>query len=106
MPGKESRQRIEKAFENSDMKENPKQKQIVVVGGIIRATLRLCKNDKNAMDLILLYEPERIHTLVPDVLLLRYLMVQYGAQKVTFSHYGVREGYLHQKIQPSLPDNS
>lgn len=136
MPGKESRQRIEKAvrkaFESSDLKDIPKETQIVGVGGTIRATLRLCKklcglpedsrtfnreqleeltrylckNDKDAMDLILLYEPERIHTLVPGVLLLRYLMDQYGAQTVTVSHYGVREGYLHQKIQPALPDNS
>lgn len=134
MPGKESRQRIEKAirkaFENSDLKDIPRQKQIVGVGGTIRAALRLCtklyglpdgcrtfnrdqlesltqylsKNDKNAMDLILRYEPERIHTLVPGILLLRHLMDQYGAQTVTVSHYGVREGYLHQKIQPSLPD--
>ena len=43
--------------------------------------------------------------LLPGVLLL-YLMDQYGAQTVTVSHYGVREGYLHQKIQPALPDNS
>lgn len=136
MPGKESRQRIEKAirkaFESSDLKDIPKETQIVGVGGTIRATLRLCKklcglpedsrtfnreqlhaltrclckNDKDAMDLILLYEPERIHTLVPGVLLLLYLMDQYGAQTVTVSHYGVREGYLHQKIQPALPDNS
>ena len=136
MPGKESQQRIEKAvrkaFAHSDLKEIPGQTRIVGVGGTIRETLRLCKtlcglpedsrtfhreqmeeltrylckNDKDAMDLILLYEPERIHTLVPGVLLLRYLMDQYGAQTVTVSHYGVREGYLHQKIQPSLPDNS
>lgn len=136
MPGKESRQRIEKtirkAFDNSNLKDIPRQEQIVGVGGTIRATLRLCKKlyglpdncrtfnreqlealtrylskkDKKAMDLILRYEPERIHTLVPGVLLLRYLMDQYGAQEVTVSHYGVREGYLHQKIQPALPDNS
>lgn len=43
--------------------------------------------------------------LLPGVLLL-YLMDQYGAQTVRVSHYGVREGYLHQKIQPALPDNS
>ena len=44
--------------------------------------------------------------LLPGLLLLLYLMDQYGAQTVTVSHYGVREGYLHQKIQPALPDNS
>lgn len=135
LPGKESRRRIEKsirkAFKESNLKEIPKQKQIVGVGGTIRATLRLCKklyglpdgcrtftreqleeltrylckNDQDAKDLILRYEPERIHTLVPGVLLLRYLMERYGVEEVTVSHYGVREGYLHQKIQPALPDN-
>ena len=37
-------------------------------------------------------------------LLLRCLMDRYGAETVTVSHYGVREGYLHQKIQPSLAE--
>ena len=67
-------------------------------------TQYLCRNDKAAMNLILLYEPERIHTLVPGVLLLAFLMDRYGAESVTVSHYGVREGYLHQKIQPSLAE--
>lgn len=132
MPGKDSRNRIEKAIrkavESSDLTDIPAQKQIVGVGGTIRATLRLCtklcrlpegcrtftreqlaelteylcRNDKAAMNLILLYEPERIHTLVPGVLLLTSLMDRYGAQTVTVSHYGVREGYLHQKIQPAM----
>lgn len=133
MPGKDSRKRIEKAIgkalENSGLEDIPAQKQIVGVGGTIRATLRLCtklcklpegcrsfsrenleeltqylcRNDKAAMNLILLYEPERIHTLVPGVLLLRCLMDRYGAESVTVSHYGVREGYLRRKIQRELP---
>ena len=132
LTGKDSQNRIRKtirkAFENSI--DIPAQKQIVGVGGTIRATLRLCtklcnlpegcrtftreqleeltqylcRNDKAAMNLILLYEPERIHTLVPGVLLLAFLMDRYGAESVTVSHYGVREGYLHQKIQPSLAE--
>lgn len=132
MPGKRSRNRIEKAihkaFEEGSLADLPHQTQMVGVGGTIRAALRLrkklcglpedcrsftreqlaelteylCRNDKASIDLILFYEPERIHTLVPGVLLLGYLMDRYGAQTVTVSHYGVREGYLHQKIQPSL----
>ena len=57
----------------------------------------LCKGDKDAADLILRYEPERIHTLVPGVMLLRYLANRYDAEDITVSHYGVREGYLHRK---------
>lgn len=135
LPGKDSRRRIEqtieKAFDNGTLKGIPKQKQMVCVGGTARAVLRLCrivyglpencrsmtrkqltglaqalcKGEKDATDLILRFEPERIHTLVPGVMILRYLANRYGVQDITVSHYGVREGYLRRKIQPSLPDN-
>ncbi|MDO4493515.1 MAG: hypothetical protein Q4C53_06490 [Clostridia bacterium] len=134
LPGKGSRERIEKTirkvFSENDLADIPAQMQLVGVGGTIRAALRLCsylyslpeecrsftkeqldglvaqlcRNDKNAVNLILRHEPERIHTLVPGLLLLRYLMEHYGAQTVTVSCYGVREGYLIRKIQPTLPE--
>ena len=67
---------------------------------------QLCRGDKSAADLILRYEPERIHTLVPGVMILVYLADWYGVKAITVSHYGVREGYLRRKIQPSmLKDN-
>lgn len=135
LPGKESRRRIEeaiqKAFEADDLKDIPKQEHMVCVGGTARASLRLCKKlyglpescrsmtqkqlaglaqtlckgEKDAADLILRYEPERIHTLVPGVMILRYLASRYDVQDITVSHYGVREGYLHRMIQPTLPNN-
>lgn len=135
MPGKDSRRRIEeaieKAFDVDTLKGIPKQKHMVCVGGTARAALRLCrivyglpkdcrsmtrkqleglartlcKGEKDATDLILRYEPERIHTLVPGVMILRYLVNRYDVKDITVSHYGVREGYLRRKIQPSLPDN-
>lgn len=133
LPGKESRQRIEKAiqaaFDSDALKDIPKRNQMVCVGGTARASLRLCqklfglpddcrtftreqldqlakrlcRSDKETADLILRYEPERIHTLVPGVMVLQYLVGRYGAEDITVSRYGAREGYLRQKIQPSLP---
>ena len=50
------------------------------------------------------YEPERIHTLVPGVMVLQYLADRYGVKDITVSHYGVREGYLRRKIQPSMSE--
>ena len=135
LPGKDSRRRIEesiaKTFEDGTLKGIPKQEHMVCVGGTARAALRLCRivyglpedcrsmtrkqltglaqvlcrREKDATDLILRYEPERIHTLVPGVMILHYLANRYGVQDITVSHYGVREGYLRRKIQPSLPDN-
>ena len=132
LPGKESRQRIEeaiqKAFGSDTLKDIPCRDHMVCVGGTARASLRLCrklfglpenqrtftreqldtlakqlcKSDKDATDLILRYEPERIHTLIPGVMILRYLVDRFDVESITVSHYGVREGYLRRKIQPSF----
>lgn len=132
LPGKESRRRIEEtietAFERDALKNIPPREHMVCVGGTARASLRLCRKlfglsddgrtftreqldalakqlcecDKDAADLILRYEPERIHTLVPGVMILQYLADRFEVEDITVSHYGVREGYLRQKIQPSL----
>ena len=63
---------------------------------------RLCKADKDAADLILRYAPERIHTLIPGVMVLQYLTDRFDTAEITVSHYGVREGYLRRTIQPGL----
>ena len=43
-------------------------------------------------------EPERIHTMIPGMLILRHMVQGFGAGRVIVSQYGVREGYLCQKI--------
>lgn len=58
----------------------------------------LCQGDREAMELILRTEAERIHTIVPGILILRYVMKHFDAQELIVCKYGVREGYLCQKI--------
>lgn len=58
----------------------------------------LCSGKKEASDLILRLEAERIHTLVPGVLILQHIFQLFGAQQLIISKYGVREGYLCKKI--------
>lgn len=136
LPGEGSRKRIkaaiEQAFDESSMDDFPVRAQMIGVGGTIRAALRLCirmyglpeqaesfdrnqlkglirklcKRDKEAIDFILLQEPERIHTIIPGLMLLHYLMERFEVETVTVSYQGVREGYLLQKIQPLLTNNS
>lgn len=98
---------------------------LVCVGGTARAVLKLAKrlcrlpesvnwlsaqqleevsaalfaSQKAAADLILKTEPERIHTLIPGMLILRHLVTRFGASQLIVSKYGVREGYLCQKIR-------
>ena len=58
----------------------------------------LCSGKKAASDLILRLEAERIHTLVPGLLILQHVFHLFGAQQLIISSYGVREGYLCQRI--------
>ena len=132
LPGKGSQQRItdaiRAAFAGDKLKDIPAMDHLVCVGGTARAALRLskslfglpessrsftseqleqltellCKADKDAADLILRYEPERIHTLIPGLMLLRYLVERYRVSDIAVSRYGAREGYLRRRIQPAL----
>lgn len=58
----------------------------------------LCSGKKEASNLILRLEPERIHTIVPGALVLRHVFRLFQAQQLIVSKYGVREGYLCQRI--------
>ncbi len=132
LPGKGSRRRIKQdvqaAFQNSTLRDIPSSPHLVCVGGTARAALRLsqklfglpdtcrtisrsqfdtlaqrlCKGDQDAAQMILRYAPERIHTLVPGIMILQYILKQYQVSDLTVSRYGVREGYLCRVIQPRL----
>lgn len=134
LPKKNARQEIqemiEDTFAHSDLDTLPERAHFICVGGTARATLKLCralfdlpdssrsftryqleslarilcKADKDAVNVILRYEPERIHTMIPGIMILCYLAQRYNAEDFTVSHYGVREGYLRKRVQPTLTE--
>lgn len=59
---------------------------------------RLCGEAKSAADLILKVEPERIHTILPGILILEHMATGFGVEEIIVSKYGVREGYLCRKL--------
>lgn len=103
-------------------------RQIAGVGGTARAVLKLARlvfrlpessrtvpapqleelyrllrpADKRAIDLILRGAPERIHTLMPGLMILRHVVRAYQAEEIIVSRFGVREGFLCQRIQSKL----
>ena len=128
LPGPGSRQRIEEKLQKEiDEKEEfvcRKHTPLVCVGGTARAVLKLaveccglpqnsrcvtrsqlqklykilCRADKQAATWILRAEPGRIHTLIPGLMILQHMMDYFNADELLVSKYGVREGYLCQKI--------
>lgn len=128
LPGKEAQQKIKdrimKELLTGARKPMVKGEQIAGVGGTIRAVLKLavrqfelppetksfsaeqlehlctvlCKKDKTASDLIIQIAPERIHTLIPGILILQKIVRMSGAKEIVVSRYSIREGYLCRKI--------
>lgn len=58
----------------------------------------LCKADRAAADLILKLEPDRIHTMIPGILILQHMVQHMDAKEILVSQNGVREGYLCQRV--------
>lgn len=130
LPGSGSLKRLQKEIatiidvNESDLTPRP---LLVGVGGTARAALKLarqyykisedchsitaeqldglctflCSGKKAASDLILRLEADRIHTIVPGILILQHVFHLFRAQQLVISRYGVREGYLCQRILKS-----
>lgn len=128
LPGGASRARIEamlkKEIDEKTEFDQGKYSPMIGVGGTSRAVLKLakkffdfpensnritakqldllfsmlCRGDRKAVDLILWTGAERIHTLVPGIMILRHLLKHFESDELIVSKYGLREGYLCQKI--------
>jgi exopolyphosphatase/guanosine-5'-triphosphate,3'-diphosphate pyrophosphatase len=109
-----------KEFQSSE----PKYKLICGVGGTVRAAcklnnevydmpvsnrtldikslndiLKLIKNnDKESLSLILKTAPDRIHTIIPGMTILKTVADHFDSETIIVSEYGVREGYLFHKL--------
>lgn len=129
LPGKGAMDRIEHSLRRElppdAFRVEKKPASIACVGGSARAVLKmaqrqfhlpggqrqvsaqqleelfdlLSKGDRKAIDLILKTDPERIHTLIPGMMILRYVVKNFGAKEIVVSQYGIREGYLCQRVQ-------
>lgn len=61
-------------------------------------TEALCRRDARARKLILGACPDRIHTILPGILLMNAVCRALCRQELYISRYGVREGYLCRKV--------
>jgi exopolyphosphatase/guanosine-5'-triphosphate,3'-diphosphate pyrophosphatase len=99
-------------------------RSLLGVGGSVRAIVRLCntlsgaepenrvvsprevnslynrlsKGDRDALRLILRAAPDRVHTVMPGLILAQEILGRCGAESLTMSATGVREGYLLSRV--------
>lgn len=58
----------------------------------------LSENDATTRNLLLKVCPDRIHTIIPGMYILMAVVDYYQSELILVSNYGVREGYLFEKI--------
>lgn len=81
----------------------PKENRCVPADGI-REILKIYKNPgKTDLQMLLKVAPDRVHTLIPGMLALKEILRWYDVQTIRISDYGLREGYLMEKVLPSAP---
>ena len=127
-PSKEEMAAIKEKIKSSfDISGYAKSETLYGVGGTARALLRISnqyynkngscqidasefksikkiifKKDEEAKKLILKACPDRIYTIITGILIIDTLMKKFHSKKILVSNYGVREGYLCQKIIASM----
>ena len=115
---------IKKEMKEKCRIQHEKRSPMVCVGGTARVVLKIAKTmyklpencqiltaeqvnnlceilscrDRTAANLILRQAPDRIHTIIPGLMILKHMLAYFEAEEIIVSNYGVREGYLCQKI--------
>lgn len=127
IPKEKERKKIKRIVRDSLKALEMKQEQIRTmcgVGGTIRAVGKLDKSihnlpeddrkiaashikeivnlinssHKNILGPVLQNIPDRIHTIIPGMIILDTVAEYFGCEEIIVSHYGLREGYLYDRI--------
>lgn len=71
----------------------------VLTAGELKKLLKLLRDpNRETLRLLLKTAPDRIHTLIPGLIVLDTVVRTYGLEDITVSSCGVREGYLQDRI--------
>lgn len=57
----------------------------------------IAREPRNILNAILAVKPDRVHTLLPGMIILNRLAKYFYCKKISVSHTGVREGYIYKK---------
>ena len=79
---------FERADSDNDIEANELKKLVKIISA----------NDRIALDIILQNVSDRIHTIIPGLMILSEAVKRSGGKLITVSDYGVREGYLFSRV--------
>ena len=85
---------------NNDMFGLPRQNDMIPGKKIPALLNEFQDEEKITLKKVLGVAPDRIHTLIPGMLILDVICRNFCCREILVSSYGVREGYLHKKVMP------
>lgn len=87
----------------NDLYDADKENKVLEASRVKKLAREITKNPKEGMKKILQIVPERIHTILPGMIILNTIVKYYNADKIYVSSWGVREGYLLDKLSRGQP---
>lgn len=82
----------------NDIYEQNRENKIMEAPRMKKMIKDITKNPRDGMKKILPIVPERIHTIIPGMIILSTIVKYYCTDNIYVSSWGVREGYLLQKL--------
>lgn len=83
---------------SNDIFELPSSNRQLDVENVKKILQLYNKNKKEFLLKILQIAPDRLHTIIPGMVVLKTISKFYNCENITVSPYGVREGYLYQML--------
>lgn len=83
---------------NNYMFGMPRANNIITTENLNHILEVLSGTDSSVWNLILKICPDRIHTIIPGLQIIKTTALYYKSEKIIVSSYGVREGYLYNKV--------
>lgn len=82
----------------NDVFQKPAENSLMEVGEVDELYHRLKAGDRATLRQILHTTPDRVHTILPGLIILNTVVRSYGVETVEASPSGVREGYFTQRV--------
>ena len=85
---------------NNDMFELSRENNIIFAENISELLKELKNSEKETLKRVLRTSPDRVHTLLRGMMIMDTVCQYVKCRNIVVSPYGVREGYLYQKLFP------
>ena len=83
---------------NNDMFEMPRENNRIFADNVPKLLKEFQGNENEVLRKVLKVSPDRVHTLIPGMIVMDTVCKYVKCKDILMSPYGVREGYLYQKL--------